>query len=81
MVAADSCALAQILARRRAAPPRFRVALLADPQPAFRSAGGAGGRSRATLDLQYYIWEPDSAGTLMAVKLVASSQRGVPSEF
>jgi len=30
-----------------------------------------------TLDLQYYIWEPDSAGTLMAVKLSQAAKRGV----
>jgi len=78
MVAADSCALAQILAPpARSAASASGFALLADPQPAFEARVALVAEAEQTLDLQYYIWEPDSAGTLMAVKLSQAAKRGV----
>jgi putative cardiolipin synthase len=78
MVAADTCVLAQVLAP----PPQTAAShsgfvLLSDPQPAFEARVALAAEAEQTLDLQYYIWEPDTAGTLMAVKLAQAAKRGV----
>jgi len=78
MVAADSCALARILAPPAGtAQASSGFTLLADPQPAFEARVALVTEAEQTLDLQYYIWEPDTAGTLMAVKLAQAAKRGV----
>jgi cardiolipin synthase C len=78
MVAADTCVLAKVLAP----PPETAAShsgfvLLSDPQPAFEARAALAAAAEQTLDLQYYIWQPDTAGTLMAVKLAQAAKRGV----
>lgn len=76
LVAPESCALAQILASP-AEDARSGFTLLSEPQPAYEARVALVAEAEQTLDLQYYIWDPDTAGTLLAVKLAEAAKRGV----
>ena len=76
LVAPESCALAQVLAAP-AGDTRSGFTLLSDPQPAYEARVALIAAAEQTLDLQYYIWDPDSAGTYLAVRLAEAAKRGV----
>ena len=47
------------------------------PRPAFTSRIALTGMAEKSLDMQYYIWEEDATGHILAERLVRSADRGV----
>jgi putative cardiolipin synthase len=60
---------------RAGAPPR--VALIEDPAEALALRLALVDAARERLDAQYYIWEKDLAGRVLAQRLFAAADRGV----
>lgn len=58
-------------------PGKSGVALLADPYDAFAARALLAESAEASLDVQYYIWRPDTTGTLMLYTLYRAAERGV----
>lgn len=54
-----------------------RIALLADGLDAFAARVAAARGARTSLDLQYYIWQGDLTGRLLAREALAAADRGV----
>ena len=52
-------------------------AILRHGRPAFTSRIAMAGTAEKTLDLQYYIWESDSTGRILAERLIQAADRGV----
>lgn len=66
--------LAPLLERE---PGRTGVLLLSDGLDAFAARAMASRRAGRSLDLQYYIWNDDLTGRLLARELHAAAERGV----
>ncbi|MBR0642298.1 phospholipase D family protein [Plastoroseomonas hellenica] len=54
-----------------------RVALLSDGHEAFAARAAAARAARRSLDLQYYMWESDLTGQLLAREVLHAADRGV----
>ena len=75
---AASTRLGQAVALRAAAHPGTSgIQPLADARDAFAVRALLAGVAERTLDVQYYIWHPDSSGTLLLDALRAAAGRGV----
>jgi len=61
----------------RAHPGQSGVILMPTGAQAFRSRVGLANLAEKTLDLQYYIWEVDSSGILLAERILRAADRGV----
>ncbi len=66
-----------IAAKTDAHPGQSGIVLLADPYDAFAARALLAEAAEATLDIQYYIWRPDTTGTLMLYTLYRAAERGV----
>jgi len=58
-------------------PGKSGVTLLPRGEQGFRARVGLANLAEKTLDLQYYIWEVDSSGILMAERVLRAADRGV----
>ena len=58
-------------------PGKSGFAIIRQPRPAFTSRVALTELAEKTLDLQYYIWEPDSTGRILAERLLRAADRGV----
>ena len=58
-------------------PGKSGFALLREGRAAFTSRIAMAGTAEKTLDLQYYIWEADSTGRILAERLLQAADRGV----
>jgi putative cardiolipin synthase len=58
-------------------PGESGFALLRKGRAAFTSRIAMAGTAEKTLDLQYYIWEADSTGRILAERLIQAADRGV----
>lgn len=62
---------------RRAHPGLSGHVVLSSGRQAFNARIAMAGRASRTLDAQYYIWNNDSTGRILAEQLVAAAGRGV----
>ncbi len=60
-----------------ARPGKSGVALIPTGEWGFRARTGLANAAEKTLDLQYYIWEVDTAGVILAERIVQAADRGV----
>ncbi|MEZ4599623.1 MAG: hypothetical protein R2940_07525 [Syntrophotaleaceae bacterium] len=51
--------------------------LLDEPGSAFNMRNGLAGLAERTLDVQYFIWEGDTTGRLLADAVIKAAQRGI----
>lgn len=58
-------------------PVESGVVLIASGQEGFRSRVGLANVAEKTLDLQYYIWENDTVGKVLAERVLRAADRGV----
>jgi putative cardiolipin synthase len=58
-------------------PDESGFALIRKGRPAFTGRIAMTTMAEKTLDLQYYIWEADTTGRILALKLLAAADRGV----
>lgn len=58
-------------------PGKSGFALIRDGRVAFVARAALTELAEKTLDLQYYIWEPDSTGRILANQLLEAADRGV----
>ena len=58
-------------------PGASGFAIIRNPRPAFTTRVALTELAEKTLDLQYFIWEPDSTGRILAERLVRAADRGV----
>ena len=58
-------------------PGKSGVVLIPTGESAFRARAGLSNQAEKTLDLQYYIWEVDTSGTLLAERILRAADRGV----
>ena len=58
-------------------PGESGFAIIRNPRPAFTARVALTELAEKTLDLQYYIWEADSTGRILAERLVRAADRGV----
>jgi putative cardiolipin synthase len=58
-------------------PGESGFAIIRKPRPAFTARVALTELAQKTLDLQYYLWEPDSTGRILAERLVRAADRGV----
>jgi len=58
-------------------PGKSGFALIRKGRPAFTGRIAMTAMAEKTLDLQYYIWEPDTTGRILALRLVEAADRGV----
>ena len=58
-------------------PGKSGFALLRQGRTAFTSRIAMAGVAEKTLDLQYYIWESDTTGRILAERLLQAADRGV----
>ena len=58
-------------------PGKSGFALIRKGRPAFTGRIAMTAMAEKTLDLQYYIWEPDTTGRMLALRLVEAADRGV----
>jgi putative cardiolipin synthase len=73
-----STAIGRHLARASALHPgESGFAILRDGRPAFTSRVALAGLAEKTLDVQYYIWEADTTGRILAEHLMRTADRGV----
>lgn len=61
----------------RAHPGRSGVMLMPRGEQGFRARVGLANLAEKTLDLQYYIWEVDASGVLLAERVLRAADRGV----
>jgi putative cardiolipin synthase len=74
----EETAIGRYFARYTAQHPGLSgFAVLRDSRDAFAMRVGLADYAERSLDLQYYIWEDDTTGKLLAAKLVAAADRGV----
>ncbi|GAA0846002.1 phospholipase D family protein [Marinobacter szutsaonensis] len=66
-----------ITPKTEAHPGHSGVVLLPDPYDAFAARALLAEAAEASLDVQYYIWRPDTTGTLMLYTLYRAAERGV----
>jgi putative cardiolipin synthase len=58
-------------------PGKSGFALIRKGRPAFTGRIAMTAIAEKTIDLQYYIWEPDTTGRIFALRLVEAADRGV----
>jgi putative cardiolipin synthase len=58
-------------------PGKSGFAIIRKGRPAFTGRIAMTAMAEKTLDLQYYIWEPDTTGRILALRLVGAADRGV----
>jgi putative cardiolipin synthase len=58
-------------------PGKSGFAIVRKPRPAFTARVALTELAEKTLDLQYYLWEPDATGGILAERLVRAADRGV----
>jgi putative cardiolipin synthase len=58
-------------------PEKSGFALIRKGRPAFTGRVAMTAMAEKTLDLQYYIWEADTTGRILALRLVEAADRGV----
>ena len=58
-------------------PGKSGVILVPTGEWGFRSRAGLSNQAEKTLDLQYYIWEVDTAGIILAERVLRAADRGV----
>ncbi|SFM53610.1 Phosphatidylserine/phosphatidylglycerophosphate/cardiolipin synthase [Marinobacter pelagius] len=66
-----------ITPKTEAHPGQSGVVLLPDPYDAFAARALLAEAAEASLDVQYYIWRPDTTGSLMLYTLYRAAERGV----
>ncbi len=75
---ADTAPLDRLVAPLEARNPGLSGVLpLADPEDAFAARVRLVREARRSLDVQYYIWNNDVSGNLLALELIAAADRGV----
>ena len=74
----ESTAIGQYFSRAaRRHPGKSGFAIIRKPRPAFTARVALTELAEKTLDMQYYLWEPDSTGRILAERLVRAADRGV----
>jgi len=74
----DNTAIGRYFAKAAARHPgKSGFAIIRKPRPAFTARVALADLAENTLDLQYYIWEPDDTGRILAERLVRAADRGV----
>jgi putative cardiolipin synthase len=58
-------------------PAKSGFTIIRNPRPAFTARVALTELAEKTLDLQYYLWEPDATGRVLAERLVQAADRGV----
>ena len=58
-------------------PGKSGVALVPSGEWGFRARAGLSNQAERTIDTQYYIWENDSAGRILAERILRAADRGV----
>lgn len=58
-------------------PGKSGVLLLPSGEWAFRARAGLSNQAEKTIDAQYYIWESDTAGLILAERILRAADRGV----
>ncbi|MEA3274430.1 MAG: phospholipase D family protein [Pseudomonadota bacterium] len=58
-------------------PGKSGVALVPTGEWGFRARSGLAHMAEKTLDVQYYIWESDTTGKILAERLIRAADRGV----
>jgi putative cardiolipin synthase len=58
-------------------PGESGMALLPTGEWGFRARAGLANQAEKSIDLQYYIWEVDNAGTILAERILRAADRGV----
>jgi putative cardiolipin synthase len=58
-------------------PEYSGVLLVPTGEWAFRTRAGLSNLAEKTIDLQYYIWEDDTTGTILAERILRAADRGV----
>jgi putative cardiolipin synthase len=78
LVAESSGVLGRLFAPPENSPGEWSAfTLLSDPQPAFEARAALVVKAERSVDLQYYIWEGDRSGSLLAWRLAEAADRGV----
>jgi cardiolipin synthase C len=74
----EETSLGRSVAQRAARQPGLSgFAVVRDGRDAFTARIGLADLAERSLDLQYYIWESDTTGRILATKLVGAAERGV----
>ncbi len=58
-------------------PGKSGVAMVSTSEWGFRARAGLANMAEKTLDVQYYIWEDDTTGKVLAERLLRAADRGV----
>ena len=58
-------------------PGKSGVAIVTTSEWGFRARAGLANMAEKTLDVQYYIWEADTTGKILAERLLRAADRGV----
>ena len=58
-------------------PEKSGVAMISTSEWGFRARAGLANMAEKTLDVQYYIWEGDMTGKILAERLLRAADRGV----
>ena len=58
-------------------PGESGVILLSTGEWGFRARAGLSNQAEKSIDVQYYIWETDTAGTILAERIMRAADRGV----
>jgi putative cardiolipin synthase len=58
-------------------PGKSGMVLLSTGEWGFRARAGLANQAEKTIDVQYYIWEVDTAGIILAERLLRAADRGV----
>jgi putative cardiolipin synthase len=58
-------------------PGESGVVLVPTGEWGFRARAGLANQAEKTIDVQYYIWETDTAGSILAERLMRAADRGV----
>lgn len=58
-------------------PDRSGVVLIPTGEWAFRARAGLSNQAEKTIDAQYYIWDVDTSGTILAERILRAADRGV----
>ncbi|MEJ2309291.1 MAG: phospholipase D family protein [Gammaproteobacteria bacterium] len=74
----ESTAIGNYFAKEAARHPgKSGFAIIRYGRPAFTSRVALAELAEKSLDLQYYIWEPDATGQILAERLIRAADRGV----
>ena len=70
--------LGRFFQREMAAHPgKSGVVLVPTGEWGFRARAGLANQAEKTIDVQYYIWEADTAGSILAERIIRAADRGV----